>query len=421
MANKQKPQQKKKNEKYWDMRRIVVAVLAVLMAVLLLLPMVTMMLPAGSAVTESEIDSLKGQQEEIKNKLADLKAQMAEIKDDQAQAIQKKNILVQELSAIDEELANMDRQLSLYDQQIAQTEQERLDAVKREQAQYELFCTRVRSMEEDGNVSYWSILFNASDFSDLLDRAMIVGDVMDYDNAVMDQLTATREEIERLKASLEESRAAQQLVRDDPAVKRQDQAAKVAEAKQLLDQINNDAAKVNQMLDEEYKEEARIGQEIVKKQKELEAQRRANNVTIDPGSGYRWPLDGGYTALSSVFGGRIHPVTGKYSTHTGIDIPAPSGTPIHAARGGQVVTSTNTGGTYGRYVVIDHGNGDSTLYAHMSSRNCSEGDIVKQGDVIGYVGTTGRSTGNHLHLEVRVNYSRVDPQKMYPNIKFTYR
>ena len=104
----------------------------------------------------------------------------------------------------------------------------------------------------------------------------------------------------------------------------------------------------------------------------------------------------------------------------GLDIAAPKGTSIEAARGGQVLTS-GYNGSYGNYVVIDHGGGDSTLYAHMNARSCSEGDIVKQGDVIGYVGTTGRSTGNHLHLEVRVNYQRVDPQKMYPNIKFTYR
>ncbi len=405
----QKPARKQR-----DKRRILVSVLAALLALVLLLPILAQIAGSAGAVTQADIDALKADQQASKDRQAELKEQLAGIKDEQNAAMQKKNILVDQLTAIQQELNSIDAQIALYDQQIEEKEAQRLDAVAQEEAQYELFCRRVRSMEEDGDVSYWSCIFGASDFSDLLDRLTIVNDIMDYDNALMNQLIATRQEIERLKAELETARAEQQVKRTEAEEKRVEQAAKVQEAQRLLDQINASADQVNDLLDQEYAEEAKVNAEIRRKQRELEAQRRANNVSIDPGTGYLWPLPG-YYRLTSKFGGRVHPITGRYHSHTGMDIPAPRGTSILAARGGQVVTSARHS-SYGNYVVIDHGNGNSTLYAHMSSRAVSEGQIVTQGQVIGYVGSTGSSTGNHLHLEVRVNYSRVDPEQFYTNL-----
>ena len=143
--------------------------------------------------------------------------------------------------------------------------------------------------------------------------------------------------------------------------------------------------------------------EIRRKEKELASQ--IANVPSE--SGFLWPLSG-YNTLSSLFGSRIHPITGKANNHTGIDIPAPAGTAILASKSGVVITSTRNR-SYGNYVVVGHSDGTSTLYAHMSSRSVSQGQTVKQGQVVGRVGTTGSSTGNHLHFEVRVNGSRVDP------------
>ena len=125
-----------------------------------------------------------------------------------------------------------------------------------------------------------------------------------------------------------------------------------------------------------------------------------------------WPLPSGYNKLSSLYGNRKHPVTGKAGKHSGIDIPAPSGTSIYAAKSGVVITSEKGSGSYwsyGNYVLIAHSDGTSTLYAHMSKRAVSKGDTVKQGQTIGYVGITGRTTGYHLHFEVRKNGNRVDP------------
>ena len=417
MAKKQNPNQKPKKQKV-EWRRVLFGGLAAVLALLLLLPMVTMILGGAGAVTQSEIDALKAEQAASQARQDELEEQLADVEADQAEAQQRRQLLQAQLDAINNEIENIDKQIAYYDQEIAQKEEEQAEAEANEEAQYELFCQRVRAMEEEGTVSYWSILFNSESFSELLDRLADIDAVMDYDNQVMDELIAIREEIIALRTQLETSRAEEQAARDQQAAKQAEQQAKVAEAQKLLDQINADVAEVNRQLDAESEAAAEIQAEIAQKQKQLEEQRRQNNITIDSETSYLWPLPG-YYRLSSLFGYRIHPITGEAHSHTGIDIPAPGNTPILACKSGQVVTSAYHY-SYGNYVVIDHGNGNSTLYAHMSSRAVSEGDMVTQGQTIGYVGTTGSSTGNHLHLEVRDNYTRVDPESKFPSLSLTH-
>ena len=416
MANTQK--KKKTGKTRVDKRRVLFGMLAGLMALLMLLPMVTTIIGAAGAVTQSEIDALKKEQAESQARQDELESQLADVKADQAAAEEKRKILTAQLDAINAEIANIDAQIAYYDGEIAQKEAEQAEAEQREAEQYELFCQRVRAMEEDGNVSYWSILFNAESFSDMLDRLADVDAVMDYDNQVMEELMAIKEEIISIREQLEESRAGEEEARAQQEVKLAEQQKKVAEAQAVLDEINADLNEVNRQLDAEDAAVAAIQEEITRKQKQLEEERRQNGTTIVSESGYLWPLPGIYR-LSSLFGYRIHPITGKAHSHSGIDIPAAGGTPILAAKSGQVITSVKGSGaywSYGNYVVIDHGNGNSTLYAHMSSRAVSEGEMVTQGQVIGYVGTTGNSTGNHLHFEVRDNGQRVDPESKYPGL-----
>ena len=417
MAKKQNPNQKPKKQKV-EWRRVLFGGLAAVLALLLLLPMVTMILGGAGAVTQSEIDALKAEQAASQARQDELEEQLADVEADQAEAQQRRQLLQAQLDAINNEIENIDKQIAYYDAEIAQKEEEQAEAEANEEAQYELFCQRVRAMEEEGTVSYWSILFNSESFSELLDRLADIDAVMDYDNQVMDELIAIREEIIALRTQLETSRAEEQAARDQQAAKQAEQQAKVAEAQKLLDQINADVEEVNRQLDAESEAAAEIQAEIAQKQKQLEEQRRQNNITIDSETSYLWPLPG-YYRLSSLFGYRIHPITGEAHSHTGIDIPAPGNTPILACKSGQVVTSAYHY-SYGNYVVIDHGNGNSTLYAHMSSRAVSEGDMVTQGQTIGYVGTTGSSTGNHLHLEVRDNYTRVDPESKFPSLSLTH-
>ena len=387
-----------------------------LVCVILILAMAATMFLQVGAVTQSEIDALKKQQQASQAKQQQLKDQLAEVKEDQAAAQQKRQILTQQLDAINSEIDNINAQISWYDGEISKKEEERKEAEAREVEQYELFCQRVRAMEEEGSVSYWSILFNADSFSDLMDRIADVDAVMAYDNAVMDQLIATREELERLQAELESARAEEQAAKEQQEAKKKEQQAKVAEAQKLLDQINVNIDEVNRQLDAEDAAAADIQAQITKKQKQLEEQRKQQNITLPPtGSSYNWPLPAGNLRLTSAFGYRIHPISGKPHSHTGIDIAAAGGTPIYAAKGGQVITSAYHW-SYGNYVVLDHGGGNTTLYAHMSRRAVSEGQMVTQGQTIGYVGNTGNSKGNHLHLEVRVGGQRTDPEKCFPGL-----
>ena len=419
MAKKQNPNHKPKKQKV-EWRRVLFGGLAAVLALLLLLPMVTMILGGAGAVTQSEIDALKAEQAASQARQDELEEQLADVEADQAEAQQRRQLLQAQLDAINNEIENIDKQIAYYDQEIAQKEAEQAEAEANEQAQYELFCQRVRAMEEEGTVSYWSVLFNSGSFSELLDRLADVDAVMAYDNRVMDELIAARQELEAVQAQLEEARAAEQAAKEAQEAVKARQQEKVAQAQALLDELNADVAEVNRQLDEEDASWAAIGAEIDRKQKQLEEQRKQNNVQLPPaGNGWMWPLPSANRKLTSAFGFRMHPVDHVPHSHTGIDVAASTGTPIYAARGGQVIMSeygTGVNWSYGNFVVIDHGDGTTTLYAHMSSRAVSEGELVQQGQTIGAVGTTGNVKGAHLHFEVRINGQRTDPEAYYTGL-----
>ena len=367
----------------------------------------------ASAVTQAEIDAMKEEANSLKQQQEEIQDQLDSLAADRENAMARKTLLEQQINATRAEINTIAAQIAKYDELIAQKQEELSQAEAEEQAQYELFCERVRYMEEQGEVSYWSILFSSKDFADLLDNAMMVEEIMDYDNQVMDQLIALREQIEQDKAELETARQEQQDAKAEQEAAQANLQAQESEVDALLSQISN----------QEDELEAREAQlraasdaataEIAAAERELAAQ--IANVPSE--SGFLWPLPGRYN-LSSLFGSRKHPITGKANNHTGIDIPASSGTSILAAKSGVVTTSTYNN-SYGNYVVVSHSDGTSTLYAHMVRRNCSKGDTVSQGQVIGYVGTTGSSTGNHLHFEVRVNGSRVDHINYFTDLPLT--
>lgn len=418
----QKPQKPKKKKGYWDGRRMVVAALALLMVVLLILPMIATVLgsPARAASEQDlrdEISSLKSEASDVSGKKAELQAQLAEVKGRKDRALQEKQLRDQELAYIDQEIANTEQQIAYYDQLILNEQANLAKAQAKEQAQFELFCKRVRAMEESGTSSYLSVLFSASNFSEMLSRAVDVQDVMDYDNAVIEQLKADRQAVADSLASLEATQAEQEAQKVLLDQQRADQADKAAAAAQVLKNLESDVAEYQRLLDEQAKEEAEVAAAIKKKEAELEEKIRQSQIKFAVSGDWMYPLPTSYLKLSSGFGYRIHPITGRPHSHTGIDIPAPGGTAIRAVKSG-VVTISERGASYGNYVVVSHGDGTSSLYAHMSSRAVSEGQVVSQGDTLGYVGSTGNSTGNHLHLEIRVNGSRVDPEGMYPNLPF---
>lgn len=419
-----KTPQNKPKKKRVEWRRIFVAGLALLMVLALVLPLLGDLAGFANAATQSElknqISGLKGDAANATARRKDLEAQLKAIESDKAQALQRKQILDQELYAIDEQVANTQSQIDLYNALIAQQEEALAQAQAKETAAYERFCQRARSMEEAGEISYWSVLFAASDFSDLLDRLAMVDLIMEYDDSVVDSLVEARQAVETTLAELNETKTGldeQKAVLD---AQRAEQAEKVAQAQAIFDELKTQADKAEALVAAEEAEEKKIAAQIAKKEKELEALIRAANFTT--GSGYYYPLPSSNTSITSKFGWRTHPLTRKPNNHTGIDIAAPGGTPVYAVQGGVVITSSYAPSSYGEYVVVSHGNGRTTLYAHMQrgSRTVKEGDVVSQGQTLGKVGMTGSATGNHLHLELKVNGVRQDPRNMFPGVNFSY-
>ncbi len=419
------------NKKRKTRRERLTALIACILAILMLLPMVFMVVTnlstagaANSSQIQKEIDALKQKNKEIASQKSELQGELSKLGAEKSDAVARKGVLDQRISVLEDEIENLDAQIAQYAALIAEKEREVAENEAKEQAQFELFLKQVRAMEEQGTVSYWSIILSAESFSDLLDRVEMVNDITAYNQKIVDQLKATRAALQQAKAELEDAKAETEDLRATQAAAKKELESQKAEVQKLIDQISADQALTQKAIDDLEASAKDMDSQIAKKEKELqaaiEAARKAGNTSsyqIDPGSGYYWPLPSNRVTITSFFGPRSDPFTGKHANHSGTDISAPSGTPIYAAHGGIVLTSTSHW-SYGNYVVISRGDGISTLYAHMSRRAVSEGQTVKQGQVIGYVGTTGRSTGPHLHFEVRVNGTRTDALKYYPNVKW---
>lgn len=400
--------------------RCVRRVLGLVLVLALVLPLVgpASVLPV-SAVTQAEIDALKSDANDLARQKKELQAQLNEVKSDKNEALKQKQLLEEQIEVIRAEISNINSQIDKYEDLISQKAQELAQSEAQEKAQFELFCSRVRAMEEQGETSYWAILFGSSDFSELLDNYMMIEEIIDYDNSVMDTLTQIREQVEQEKTELEEAKAAQEEAKAKQQAAQAELEAQEAEVDKVIDEISSQESQLKAMEAELNQAATALDSQI----KSLERQLSAQISNVKSESGFLWPLSGIYV-LSSLYGSRPDPFTGRPDNHTGIDIPASRGTPIYAAKSGVVITSvygTGSAWSYGNYVVVAHSDGTSTLYAHMSSRAVSKGQTVKQGDVVGYVGTTGNSTGNHLHFEIRVNGSRVDPLNYFKDLTLYYR
>ena len=383
------------------LRRLLVFVLALALLTPVAGPALA---PSVAAVTQQEIDNLKKNANDIAAKKKDIQNQLKSIRADKSKALNSKELLEDQIDLTQKEIDNIQAQINAYGVLIAEKEGQLTQLEAQEAEQYDLFCQRVRYMEEEGDVSYWSILFSSKSFADLLDNFMMVEEIMEYDNKVMDDLLALEKKIQDEKTEVEQAKKEEEAAKAEQVAKRTELKSQTDEVDSLIKEISSQESVLAQA-EQELKAAANAADaEIRRKEKELAAQ--IANVVSE--SGFQWPLPAGYNTLTSLFGSRIHPITKKANNHTGIDIPAPGGTAIYAAKSGVVITSVKKG-SYGNYVVVSHSDGTSTLYAHMSKRAVSEGATVKQGQVIGYVGTTGSSTGNHLHFEVRVNGTRKDP------------
>ena len=388
-------------------RRILSLVLALLM-VLALSPGEGLV-PMAHAVTQEQIDSLKGDAKELSKQSNDLKSQLADLKNERASAIQRKNLLDQQIALTEQQITNTEHQISGYEALLTQTAYELEVNRQQEEIQYATFCERARVMEEAGTTSYWTVLFKADSFSDLLSRLSDVQEVMNYDQGVLDTLRQLRAEIEEKQAKQE------QLMTESEEAKAELEAKKVelnqqrSDAEALIEEIQANVDEYQEQLEELNAERDRIQKEIVEKSNEL-ARQLAMTATK---GGYIWP-ETVSRRITSPMGSRNTGIPGASTNHKGVDIGGVGySTNVLAAKAGIVITSKFSS-SYGNYVVISHGPGNTTLYAHMSSRSVKEGDSVTQGQVIGVTGNTGISRGAHLHYEITEGGVRVNPLDYLP-------
>ena len=361
------------------------------------------------AVSQSQIDALEEQRDQLRAEREEMQAGIDALEAEQADVMARKTALDEQNEVYREEIELLEEQLGLYTSLVDDKAAELEEAEAAEEEQLATYRRHVRAMEENGSFTYLSILFGSQSLGELMSNLDMIGEIMEADQRIYEQYGAAREATENTKAEYEATLDALEVKSAELDAEKAELEAQIDAAEQLIaeyeEQINENREAYEAQLAKEEALEADIQEMIA----ELERQEAMNSIT-STGS-YIWPLPG--YSPGSAFGWRTHPIFGDLRFHSGEDIGAPSGTPILAADSGLATVIPNNGNGYGNYIIINHGGGRTTLYAHMSGFAISNGQSVTQGQVIGYVGSTGNSTGPHLHFETRVNGAAQDPKSYF--------
>jgi murein DD-endopeptidase MepM/ murein hydrolase activator NlpD len=392
-------------------RKKSVSVICLVLVFILIASLLFGALGSALAVSQAQIDTLKSQQSALQQQQQDIQTTISELQGQQNSALAQKAALDRQNELARQEIELINEQIDLYTRLVEQKAAE-LEAARADEArQKEALRVRMRAMEESGSLTYYAILFEARSFSDLLARISDIASIMKYDRELEGKYVAAREHVEIVKAEYEATLAEQEQKKAELEQKKAELERQITAAEAVIVTLENDIEAYTAEFEKNEAAEAELGAQINEMVAALEKQQREAAAAGQPGyitgtGSMQWPLPG-YTG-SQTYGMRMHPIFHEMRFHAGTDIGAPSGTPILAADSGTVALATYNSG-YGNYVVLSHGNGVSTVYAHMSVIAVSSGAGVTKGQVIGYVGSTGWSTGPHLHFEVRVNDSTTDP------------
>ena len=382
---------------------------------------------ADSGAIQDELDGLNARRGEIQSRMDAIQAEIDSLDQEKTNALEKKLVLDQKNQTAREELDVLQEQIDIVDGMLASIQEDLERARAKEEYQRQKWLGRVRAMEETSEVSYMEVLFEADSFSDLLTRLDMVGGVMEYDEGLEKAYIAARSDAEALEAKAQAMYAQNQASRQELEAKKAQLDADTAAACELIAGMESNIDEFTEIMAQEMETRAGVDALIIEKEKELKAaqaaeaavQAAAQSGTVatissgaaasDSGAWMMWPSYTKY--LTSPFGPRNHPISGQYKNHDGVDIGASYGSDIWAAAAGTVILAGRNGG-YGNCVIVNHGNGYTTVYGHMDSIAVSSGQSVAMGQVLGYVGSTGNSTGPHLHFEIRSSATAypIDPQ-----------
>lgn len=388
-------------------RRAVKLISAFLCAIILLLQ-----LPGGGVIvtvaedTNAAIAKLRDQIKENEKKQAEYKAEIASAKNQINSFLQQKYYLDRQIALKEQNIELTEKLIEEYEQEIVKTKTRLAEKEGILEKKYDDFRTQLRLAYEDQDYNLLEILFSSESLIDFLINAERTAILLDYQTTLLNDLKLEAEDLNNLKLKYENMRAEHLKTKSDLEEKKEELERQQSYA---LTYIKNKERELRKN-EEEYQKLVRYNEELDAQLEKLLQEIAARSQQVYVGGKYIWPLDLKYNRISSGFTKRTF--NGVTEFHKGLDIPANAGANIYAANAGTVVTATYHY-SYGNYVIIDHGGGQATLYAHCSKILVKVGDKVKQGDVIAKVGTTGYSSGNHLHFEVRINGVAVNPLDGY--------
>ncbi len=377
------------------------AILAFLLVVAMVLPLVYEVFAAPTNEESRQLTDIANQQEELRKAI---RAAESEKKDKVAQKQaydQVLYLLADQMSAIEGEIGALDAEIAELETRIDEQNAE-LDERSR------LFRDRAAALYEAGGISYLDILLNANSFSDFLQRMEISQTMFEYDKTRMEKIKEVRNRLETDKERIVTARAEQTVKRDELSVKEQEQKKQIAALNTVLAEINQNIETMEAMEAQLEAEQKRI-QELIRSREQQ--QKSDGSLGTYSGGAMVWPTPS-TRYITSEYGWRVHPILGTNRFHSGVDIGAWQGADILSANSGTVIFSGVNGG-YGNCLIIDHGGGIKTLYGHCSKLLVANGERVSAGQKVAYVGSTGLSSGPHLHYEVYVNGSTVDPMSYY--------
>lgn len=388
-----------------------------LFSVILITSMLIGMTSDVYAVTNASIQAKQQEVSEAQSQVATLKSGLSDVKKIKQELEKNKSDLDAYITELDAQLTSISDKIDEYTQLIEEKEAEIVEATQEleeaeatQLAQYEAMKKRIKFMYESGDTMYIELLLGGETLADMVNKADYIEMLSAYDRQKLDEYVATTEYVTACKQELEAEKevldAAKEAVEVEQANVNELMSEKEAQVSAVNAEINEKQSQINA-----YEEDINaVNAEIAALEKAIaaeiaaleEASRRQFN-----GGMFAWPCPG-YTRISDEYGNRTHPITGAQQFHNGIDLAAPYGSSILAAYEGDVVAADYSS-SMGNYVMINHGSGIYTIYMHASSLCVSKGQTVSKGQVIAKVGSTGRSTGNHLHFSVRQNGSYVSP------------
>ncbi len=343
---------------------------------------------------EDQISDLERTQKELQDKIA-------KVKDEAAQTADYKQNLDSLVYTLSQKISVSETLLGELETRIEETKTTIAEKETAIEGTFEKFQERMRMSYEEGSVSYLSVILGSDSVSDFLSRVDRINSMLEYDKTMLNQYKTEKEDLERERANLEESIALQKSTLEALEKDKATNERLSAQAASYYDSLKEDQASYQSQYEAAKAAEDKLDKELAAYLKSLQAQ---NSSQVTAAGEFMWPLPVGKGYISCYYGDSDP----NGSPHYAVDVAISYGTPIYASNDGTVLKAESHS-SYGYYVLIDHGNGRSTLYAHCSSLAAVAGQTVSKGQVIGYVGSTGFSTGNHLHFEFRVNGNRTNP------------